>query len=205
MIFSLHGGLSTSTLAVFTVATDVAGPPSIARRNKIDNVYARARWKANNTANHIVFIGFLPHINTPRAAGIQNHTVKLGDFSTLDECERACKGITGCVMFTWNQHVAPHDCFGYTSKVPAVWAPTSNPHCISGCEIKKVKDCGAPPKPSPSPSPSPTPPMPPPPPAGLPRWVGVVPTPGSNASAGLPVVASAEHITVYNATTSTGL
>lgn len=46
--------------------------------------------------------------------------------------------------------------------------------------------------------------MPPPPPPGLPRWAGTVPTTAANKSAGLRPVEAAEHITVYNATTTGG-
>eukprot|EP00729_Bicosta_minor_P025692 gene25692-20222_t len=135
--------------------------------------------------------------------GVGLNTVKLGDFSGVEDCKDACTSNKACTMFTWNEHVAPHNCFGYTGSAPATWDAKVNSHCISGCNIKKVAHCGDSPRPSPSP-PSPSPPMPPPPPPGLPRWAGTVPTTAANKSAGLRPVEAAEHITVYNATTTAG-
>lgn len=75
------------------------------------------------------------------------NTVKLGDFSGVEDCKDACTSNKACTMFTWNEHVAPHNCFGYTGSAPAIWDAKVNSHCISGCNIKKVAHCGDSPRP----------------------------------------------------------
>lgn len=65
-------------------------------------------------------------------------------------------------MWTWNQHVKPHHCFGSSS---TKWVDTLNDHCISGCKIGAVSGC------PPAPRPTPAAPTPPPSPAPALSWI----------------------------------
>ena len=116
-----------------------------------------------------------------------------GKIDELSACEAACSSVQ-CSIFTFNHHTSPKQCWGYQGSSPQ-WHVNANSHCESGCLKSLVKDCGA--GPAPPPGPGPLPP-------GFPRWVGTRPSVKMNASAGLPMVQNAQHITVYNATGSDG-
>ena len=88
---------------------------------------------------------------------VKDHAVLYGAFPTFDECESTCAAHPNCTMWTWNEHVAPHHCFGGSD---TKWVDTTNSHCISGCLVGVVKGCPAPQPPTPTiptPPPAPTP------------------------------------------------
>jgi hypothetical protein len=127
---------------------------------------------------------------------VPGHSVLHSSVATAQECQASCEANSTCLQFTWNKVLAPHHCFwGFD----ATWAPVHNAHVVSGCLSSGERaSAGCPPPPAP------TPPTPPTPPPLQPSWVGPIPDPAVNASAGMPLVPRASHATVYNATLPDG-
>ena len=119
--------------------------------------------------------------------GVSEHSALLGNAASVDECKDMCSRRDGCNIFTWNHHVPPHHCFGGIDAT-ARWMPNPNQHCTSGC---RGAACDTAPPTAPPVVPS----------RYFPRWVGIRPRVGINASAGLPTLTrGVVHACVYNAT-----